>query len=63
MIVCPFCGLATESAHETQGACVEALQAEVSRVREIVAKVEKLDNLPEDAPRTHPASKENGPDS
>jgi hypothetical protein len=63
MIVCPFCGLATESAHETQGACVEALQAEVSRVREIVEKVEKLDSWPDDAPRTGPAPKENGPHS
>jgi len=38
MIVCPFCGLASEVAHETQAACIEALQAEISRVREIVGK-------------------------
>ena len=38
MSVCPFCGLATESAHETQAACIEALHAEISRVREIVEK-------------------------
>jgi hypothetical protein len=36
MIVCPFCGLASEVPHETQAACIEALQAEISRVREIV---------------------------
>jgi hypothetical protein len=38
MSVCPFCGLATESPHETQEACIEALHAEISRVREIVEK-------------------------
>ena len=39
MIVCPFCGLATESPHETQGACIAALHAEISRVREIVSRM------------------------
>ena len=39
MIVCPFCGLATESPHETQGACIAALNAEISRVRNIVDKL------------------------
>ena len=37
--MCPFCGLATESPHETQTACIEALQAEISHVREIVARL------------------------
>ena len=39
MIVCPFCGLATESPHETQAACIEALQTEITRVREIVDRI------------------------
>ncbi len=38
MIVCPFCGLASDVPHETQAVCIEALQAEISRVREIVGK-------------------------
>jgi hypothetical protein len=38
MRACPFCGIATESPHETQAACIEALQAEISRVREMVEK-------------------------
>jgi hypothetical protein len=38
MTVCPFCGLASEVPHETQAVCIEALQAEVSRMREIVGK-------------------------
>jgi len=41
MRVCPFCGLATESPHETQEACIEALQVEISRVREIVARLKE----------------------
>ena len=41
MIVCPFCGLATESPHETQGACIAALHAEISRVRNIVDKLKE----------------------
>lgn len=38
MLLCPFCGLATNSPHETQAACIEALHAEISRVRDIVGK-------------------------
>ena len=38
MIVCPFCGLASDVPHETQAACIEALQAEISRMRAIVGK-------------------------
>lgn len=33
---CPFCGLATEVPHETQQGCIDALQAEIARVREIL---------------------------
>jgi len=50
MIVCPFCGLATESPHETQGACIAALHAEISRVRQIV------DRLKHDGNPSHAAS-------
>ena len=39
MSVCPFCGLATETPHETQETCIEALHAEISRVREIVQRL------------------------
>jgi hypothetical protein len=54
MIVCPFCGLATESPHETQAACIEALQAEISRVRQIVDKIK------EPEPPARPALKVSG---
>lgn len=43
MSVCPFCGLATETPHETQEVCIEALHAEISRVREIVEKLKEPD--------------------
>ena len=47
---CPFCGLSTESPHETQASCIAALQAEVSRMREL------LDHLkPAGAPPAPPA--------
>jgi hypothetical protein len=34
--VCPFCGLSTETPHETQATCIAALQAEVARMRELL---------------------------
>ena len=55
MSVCPFCGLATELPHETQAACIEALHAEISRVREIVEKRHE----PEE-PSAHPTLRISG---
>jgi hypothetical protein len=55
MIVCPFCGLATELPHETQAACIDALQMEISRVREIVEKRRE----PEE-PAAHPTVRLSG---
>jgi hypothetical protein len=34
---CPFCGVATEVPHETQEACIAALQSEIGRVRGILS--------------------------
>ena len=34
---CPFCGVATPVAHETQEACIAALHTEISRMRGILA--------------------------
>lgn len=33
---CPFCGLVTDVPHETQQTCIEALHAEIARVRGIL---------------------------
>ena len=35
--LCPFCGVATDVAHETQEGCIAALHAEISRMRDIIA--------------------------
>jgi hypothetical protein len=36
---CPFCGVITEIPHETQQACILALNAEIARTREILEQV------------------------
>jgi hypothetical protein len=36
---CPFCGVATDAPHETQQGCIEALNAEIARMREILESV------------------------
>lgn len=36
---CPFCGVASLAPHETQAQCIEALQAEIARVREVLSHV------------------------
>jgi len=38
-MVCPFCGVATEVAHRSQEACIEALQSEIERTRELLTHV------------------------
>jgi predicted nucleic acid-binding Zn ribbon protein len=37
--VCPFCGLPSAIPHETQAVCVEALQREIDRMRDILNHV------------------------
>lgn len=34
---CPFCGVAATVPHETQAACIKALQSEIGRVRGVLA--------------------------
>jgi hypothetical protein len=36
---CPFCGAITGLPHESQEACIVALQEEIARTREIVERV------------------------
>jgi hypothetical protein len=36
---CPFCGVGTDLPHETQEACIAALQAEVVRMRQVVNRL------------------------
>ena len=39
--VCPFCGVVGESAHDSQEACIRALQHEIQRTRQILTQVSK----------------------
>jgi hypothetical protein len=36
---CPFCGVATDTPHETQEGCISALNAEIARMRAILEHV------------------------
>jgi hypothetical protein len=36
---CPFCGGVTDLPHDSQEACIAALQEEIARTREIVERV------------------------
>ena len=36
MSVCPFCGLPTEAPHENQQGCLDALTAEIARLRNVL---------------------------
>jgi hypothetical protein len=36
---CPFCGVATAAAHETQEACIDALHEEITRMRVVLEQV------------------------
>ena len=38
---CPFCGVGTDLPHETQEACIAALQAEVARMRQVVNRLNR----------------------
>jgi hypothetical protein len=42
-IACPFCGVVTDVPHETQEGCIEALQTEIVRVREILDTSRPID--------------------
>jgi len=34
--VCPFCGVVSESPHDSQEACIQALQSEIDRTRRVL---------------------------
>jgi hypothetical protein len=40
---CPFCGVDTDVAHETQEGCIEALNAEIGRMRALLHNVRPVD--------------------
>jgi hypothetical protein len=50
MLPCPFCGVVAEAPHETHEACIQALHAEIARVREVLSHLHSAQvPAPEDA--------------
>lgn len=43
---CPFCGVASEVPHETQEACIQALHAEIGRMRAVLEHVREVSVAP-----------------
>jgi hypothetical protein len=39
MPICPFCGVATDAPHESQEGCIEALHAEILKMRSVLEQV------------------------
>ncbi len=50
MMTCPFCGVATETPHETQAGCIQALHEEIAHMRAILDQVQSAEvpSPPED---------------
>ena len=48
-IVCPFCGIASEQAHDSQQACIAALHSEIQKTRELLAAVDGARTDPPEA--------------
>lgn len=42
MPTCPSCGVLADVPHETQEECIEALQAEIARVRGVLDRVHSV---------------------
>jgi len=53
MSVCPFCGVVTDSPHETQQGCLDALHAEIARLRAVLEHVKSAE-VPKPAPIQDP---------
>jgi nitrogen-specific signal transduction histidine kinase len=57
---CPFCGLGTDLPHETQQACIAALHAEIARMRQVVDRLNVLNDVPlsGDSPNAQPGAED-----
>jgi hypothetical protein len=38
-VICPFCGVVSDVPHKTQEGCIKALEAEISRTRQVLESV------------------------
>jgi hypothetical protein len=54
---CPFCGVVTTVPHNTQECCIEALHAEIRRMRELLERVRPSGSHP---PAAEPPDEEPG---
>lgn len=59
MSYCPFCGVLTDSPHESQQGCLTALAAEISRLRAVLDQVQST-RVP--APRSEPRPEDDEPE-
>jgi hypothetical protein len=57
---CPFCGVGSKLPHETQEACIAALQAEIARMRQVVERLNAPTEVPlsGDRPNAHAAAED-----
>jgi hypothetical protein len=51
---CPFCGMASQTPHETQAACIAALQSEIGRTKDVLVRLKS-------APTLEPPDEDNVP--
>jgi hypothetical protein len=42
---CPFCGMASQTPHETQAACIAALHAEIGRTKDVLVRLKSAHTL------------------
>jgi hypothetical protein len=45
-IVCPFCGVVTDVRHDTQEACIDALQSEIDLTRRLLERTTETSAAP-----------------
>jgi hypothetical protein len=43
---CPFCGVVADVPHENQEGCIDALHAEIARMRALIEQSRPADDLP-----------------
>jgi hypothetical protein len=56
---CPFCGVVSETPHETQESCIAVLQAEIARTRALLGQAGAFTPLPEESHPDGPSPRPN----
>ncbi len=41
-MICPYCGVSTDVAHESQEGCIKALNAEIAKMRDLLHHVRSV---------------------